>query len=343
MASRRESQTSTGPPTTDPIGSIHNLQLDIMDDIVQARKARMKLWNTSSEKVCEVQTFNDPAGSNVSSTRYTNRRYSDFVGSTLAPIPAASLRRASENPVPVTITPSASSAAKSPTQNFFKRTGIIVTNSDFKTLLSSLTSSATEINKVDSDISPIGKAKSSAVTPNTLAPDHGISRSNRSNSFDVSILHNAKQMMTGSANDKSGAAALSGWFEKRHQPMARKKSLRNTANVTVSFSKEVFDRFKEKEKEKDRKPKSRLRWDNKSSFVDPHIIGNAIEGFLRKSTHKYSKEARAKRSAAGSSSGSSSKASTSSSSFWFGKSDEDDSKDTCDSSLCSTLKDLFVK
>lgn len=349
LASRRESQTSTGPPTTDPIGSIHNLQLDIMDDIVQARKARMKLWNTSSEKVCEVQTISDAGGASGSATRYTNtnRRYSDFVGSSLAPIPAASLRRASENPVPVTITPSASSAAKSPTQNFFKRTGIIVTNSDFKTLLSSLTSSATEINKVGGDTSPIGKSKSSTATPNTLyAPDQGISRSNRSNSFDVSILHNAKQMMTGSGSDKSGAASLSGWFEKRHQPMSRKKSLRNTANVTVSFSKEVFDRFKEKEREKERKPKSRLRWDNKSSFVDPHIIGNAIEGFLRKSTNKYSKEARAKRSGGGgssSASGSSSKPSTSSSSFWFGKSDEDDSKDTCDSSLCSTLKDLFVK
>ncbi|XP_058468227.1 uncharacterized protein LOC131440719 isoform X3 [Malaya genurostris] len=48
--SRRESKT--GPPlSTDHRGSIHNLQLDIMDDIVQARKARMKLWNTSNEKL----------------------------------------------------------------------------------------------------------------------------------------------------------------------------------------------------------------------------------------------------------------------------------------------------
>lgn len=306
-----------------------------MDDIVQARKARMKLWNTSSEKVCEVQTLGD-AGTSGNATRYTNRRYSDFVGSALAPIPAASLRRASEMPVPVT--PSTSGAAKSPSQNFFKRTGIVVSNTDFKSLITSLASSATEINKVD-DSSPC-KSKPST-SSNTLAPDQGISRSNRSNSFDVSILHNAKQMVTGSGNDKSGAAALAGWFEKRHQPaMARKKSLRNTANVTVSFSKEVFDRFKEKEKEKERKPKSRLRWDNKSSFVDPHVIGNAIEGFLRKSTGK---EPRSKRGATGSSSSSSSKPSTSSSGFWFGKSDEDDSKDTCDSSLCSTLKDLFVK
>ncbi|XP_031627210.1 uncharacterized serine-rich protein C215.13 [Contarinia nasturtii] len=338
LASRRESQQSTGPPATDPIGSIHNLQLDIMDDIVQARKARMKLWNTSNEKVCEVQTYSD-AG-NSSATRYTNRRYSDFVGSTpLAPIPAASLRRASEMPVPI-LTPSTSAAAKSPSTSFFKRTGIAVTNTDFKSLITSLASSATEINKVD-DTSP-GKTKPSTSSSNTLAPDQGISRSNRSNSFDVSILHNAKQMVTGNSSDKSNAASLSGWFEKRHQPMSRKKSLRNTANVTVSFSKEVFDRFKEKELQKEKKSKSHFRWDNKSAFVDPHIIGNAIEGFLRKSA-RHGKDSRSKRSGGGSSSSSSSSKPSSSSSFWFGKSDEDDSKDSCDSSLCSTLKDLFVK
>ena len=65
---------SGGPPATGcDRGSVHNLQLDIMDDIVQAKacKARLKLWNTSSEKVCEVQTL-DEAGAS-SSMRYTNK------------------------------------------------------------------------------------------------------------------------------------------------------------------------------------------------------------------------------------------------------------------------------
>lgn len=328
--SRRESQTSTGPPATDPIGSIHNLQLDIMDDIVQARKARMKLWNTSSEKVCEVQTV-DEAGTS-SPKRYTNRRYSDFVGSSLAPIP--SNRRASENIV------SPSVAGSSMAQSFLKKSGIVVTKTDLMSLMSSLTSSATEINKVDDTAPTITVTKQSS---NSLAPEPiGMTRSNRSNSFDVSILHNAKQMIAGSTTDKN-AAALSGWFEKRHQPMARKKSMKNTS-ATVSFSKEVLDRFKDKEEksnEKTKKPRGKLRWDNKSSFVDPHIIGNAIEGFLRKSTSKSgSKEGRSKKSGSSSSGSSSSK---SSSSFWFSKGEEDDSNDTCDSSLCSTLKDLFVK
>lgn len=340
LGSRRESQTSTGPPATDPIGSIHNLQLDIMDDIVQARKARMKLWNTSSEKVCEVQTVDESGAS--APMRYTNtRRYSDFVGSTLAPIPSATAtRRASENIPVIASAPSTSGSNTAKSPSFFKRTGIVVTNTDLKSLITSLASSATEINKVD-DTSPCkSKASTSA---NTLAPESsGISRSNRSNSFDVSILHNAKQMVTGSSSDKNSAASLAGWFEKRHQPMARKKSLRNTANVTVSFSKEVLDRFKDKEdRAKPPKSKSRLRWDNRSAFVDPHIIGNAIEGFLRKSA-KSATGSRYKKGSTSSSKPSSS-SSSSSSSFWFGKGDEDDSKDSCDSSLCSTLKDLFVK
>lgn len=327
--SRRESQTSAGPPATDPIGSIHNLQLDIMDDIVQARKARMKLWNTSSEKVCEVQTV-DEAGAS-SPKRYTNRRYSDFVGSSLAPIP--SNRRASENIV------SPSVSGNSMAQSFLKKSGIVVTKTDLMSLMSSLTSSATEINKVDDTTPTITITKQSS---NTLAPEPiGMTRSNRSNSFDVSILHNAKQMITNASSDKN-AAALSGWFEKRHQPMSRKKSMKTTS-ATVSFSKDVLDRFKDKEEKtkETKKPKSKLRWDNKGSFVDPHIIGNAIEGFLRKSTSS-SKGAVPKDSKSKKSSSSSSSA-KSSSSFWFSKGEEDDSNDTCDSSLCSTLKDLFVK
>lgn len=328
--SRRESQTSTGPPTTDPLGSAHNLQLDIMDDILNSRKARMKLWTTSSEKVCEVETLNE-SGAAGSSTRYTNsRRYSDFVGSSLAPIPSGSqVRRASENPAIATPSTSAGRTARSP--SIFKKSGIVMSNMDLKSLISSMASSATEINKCGASTPTKSKPSTSA---NTLAPEpDNISRSNRSNSFDVSILHNAKQRITGTPTDKGATSSLSGWFERRHQPMSRRKSLRNPANLTVSFSKEVIDRFKDKdEPEKPRKSRSKLRWDNKGSLVDPHIIGNAIEGFLRKSarsaaSHRYRRTASAAQRA----------------STWFGRSEEDDSRDSCDSGLCSTLKDLFVK
>lgn len=116
LSSRRES--ITGPPSTEPRGSVHNLQLDIMDDIVQARKVRMKLWNTSSEKVCEVQPL-DEAGGVQRYTHTSARRYSDFVGTSLAPIPSGGKRRASELPPPQQLSgatdessaPSTSSAA----------------------------------------------------------------------------------------------------------------------------------------------------------------------------------------------------------------------------------------
>lgn len=342
FGSRRESQTSTGPPATEPLGSIHNLQLDIMDDIVDSRKARIKVFNTSSERICEVQTV-DEAGNSTTPMRYTNRRYSDFTCSTLTPIPAGN-RRASENPVIASTSTVPSPAATSGARGaFFKKTGIVVTNTDLMSIISSLASSATEINKCDD--TPV-KSKASTSSANTLAPDSasgGISRSNRSNSFDVSILQNAKQMMSGgsSACDKN-AAALSGWFEKRHQPaLARKKSIKNTANATVSFSRDVLDRFKDKEDSRHtRKSKSKLRWDNRG-FVDANAIGSAIEGFLRKGTSKKSaaKESKDSRRKSTASTSSSSK----SSGFWFGKTEEDDSKDTCDASLCTTIKDLFVK
>lgn len=305
-----------------------------MDDIVQARKARLKLWNTSSEKVCEVQTV-DEAGAS-SPKRYTNRRYSEFVTSSLAPIPSAS-RRASE--IPTIVSPSITNSGSS--TSFFKKSGIVVTKNDLMSIMSSLTSSATEINKVDDGPSTSGTSKYSS---NTLAPEPiGITRSNRSNSFDVSILHNAKQMISNASNDKN-AAALTGWFEKRHQPMSRKKSMKPT-HTTVSFSKDVLDRFKDKEDkpQEKKKSKSRLRWDGKGSFVDAHVIGNAIEGFLRKGTLSGKSVPKDKSKKSSSSSSSKSSASASSSSFWFSKGDEDDSQDTCDSSFCSTLKDLFVK
>lgn len=414
FSSRRDSVASAatvagGPPATDPAGSIHNLQLDIMDDIVQARKARMKLWNTSSEKVCEVHTVDEAGAASQSPKRYSNRRYSDFVGSTLAPIP--SNRRASENFVsPAAAAAVAASVTAAPATpsgssmavNFLKKSGIVVTKNDLLSLMSSLTSSANEINRIDDADEPVppplsgftcktaakpaaaaaaaGSSMSdAAATSNTLLmPEPGMQRSNRSNSFDVSILHNCKQIIAGSAGAAGGTAgeqstsALSGWFEKRHQPMSRKKSLRPQAcaAATVSFSKDVLDRFKDKEEKsgsggaggagggggsgassassgggatpRDKKSRGKLRWDNKSSFVDPHIIGNAIEGFLRKSRSGgsgggSSKESRAKKAGAGS--GGSGGAAR----FWFGKAEEDDSKDTCDSSLCATLKDLFVK
>ncbi|KAL4708319.1 hypothetical protein ACJJTC_007725 [Scirpophaga incertulas] len=133
LGRRRDSGSKKCPPATDTLGSTHNLQLDIMDDIVQARKVRMRLWNTSNERVCEVQPLDErsPMGASV---RYTNRgrRHSDYVGSPLPPIPAR--RRASEMPPPPPIPPRSGA-------------GVICTDTDLHHMLNALTSSATEIDR----------------------------------------------------------------------------------------------------------------------------------------------------------------------------------------------------
>lgn len=102
-----------------------------MDDIVQARKVRMRLWNTSSERVCEVQPM-DERSPMAGSVRYTNRgrRHSDFVGPPLPPIPAR--RRASEMPPPPPIPPRTGA-------------GVVCTDTDLHHMLKNLTSSSTEI------------------------------------------------------------------------------------------------------------------------------------------------------------------------------------------------------
>ncbi|XP_026755622.1 uncharacterized protein LOC113515564 [Galleria mellonella] len=135
LARRRDSGSGSKkcPPATDTLGSTHNLQLDIMDDIVQARKVRMRLWNTSNERVCEVQPL-DERSPMSGSVRYTNRgrRHSDYVGSPLPPIPAR--RRASEMPPAPPIPPRSGA-------------GVVCTDTDLHHMLNALTSSATEIDR----------------------------------------------------------------------------------------------------------------------------------------------------------------------------------------------------
>lgn len=374
----------TGPPSTDPRGSIHNLQLDIMDDIVQARKARMKLWNTSSEKVCEV-TLDEHAAKGPT-TRYSNRRYSDFVG---APLPTLqSHRRASE--MPSLVSPSVPGPSAMASLGRKLKAGIVCTNTDLLGLLSTLTSSATEINQYEEIPTPTTKlitaeslaeshrspapprTPSGGVIPKVVEPQESPeprrprrrssgTRTSRSNSFDGSVLNNARQLWT-AADEKT--AVLSGWFTKRHQPMAKKKASPASCGkaAALAFSKDVLDRFKDKDRKESPGRKACLRtetrgesgkdskWDSKSPVVDANVIGTAIEGFLRRSSTSSSSKgsapketSRLKRTDKGGGSSANGGAGSSSRSVWFGKSDEDDSKDSCDSSLCSTLKDLFVK
>lgn len=332
-----------------------------MDDIVQARKARMKLWNTSNEKVCEVQTV-DEAGTSSSAQRYTNRRFSDFISTTLSPIPQSmSMRRASENPS-MLVSPCVTQAP-SPS----KKAGIICTNTDLISLLSSLASSATEINRISevpTPIVPVAPSQPQLQQPTKssskfLLPERrtSLKKSNRSNSFDVSILKGVKPV---TEDAKSPAASGNGWFTKRHMPASKRtNTVKSSAQATVTFAKETFDKLtdakdppaasasssKEKPNQKKRKehksPLNRLKWDGRSAIVDARIIGSAIEGFLRGGSSSSSSSSGSKGSSKESARLKKSSAKTS----WFSKTEEEDSSgDTCDtSSLCATLKDLFVK
>ncbi|XP_053699032.1 uncharacterized protein LOC128745999 [Sabethes cyaneus] len=357
VSSRRESNTGP-PPSTDHRGSIHNLQLDIMDDIVQARKARMKLWNTSNEKVCEVQTLDEAGAGSSSPMRYTNRRYSDFVGTSLPPI--QSFRRASEMPVsPSTPLPPATASSKSTIaspKSMQPKSGIVCTNTDLISLLSSLASSATEINRCGDKDLPTPQTPQSSSSSSSFKsikktfPEQKretIQKKNRSNSFDISLYHNIKQFATGSASSpaETKSSVEPGWFTKRHQPITRRKSLKSPG-ATVSFAKEAIDVLRDKpdSKREEIKPKtkesksplSKLKWDGRSAIVDARMIGHAIESFITGSSSSSKKSSNSK-------DGGAKLSKKSSSSNWFGKADDDDSNDACDSSLCTTLKDLFVK
>lgn len=335
---------------SDRRGSTHNLQLDIMDDIVTARKVRMKLWNTSNERVCEVQTLDEAEGTSRPPQRYTRggRRYSDFTcGGTLPVIPSGR-RRASEQPPNV--------PRARPLQ------GIVCSNTDLISIMSNLTSSATEIDRCDDQ--PL---KGNFQDSTSLESKRKKMKNSRSNSFDVSVLHGVSQFKN-EANDKT--VSPSSWFIKRHQTLALKKAESEDAaaektNITFPHPRSAMKTGKTSPP----KPveKSKVIWDKPTgSVVDPQVLGSAIEVFLRqtgnnetpptvqqpatpannkgaipKTTIKSPSMPTSKSKSP--SPGGPTKGQTSPNSWYAGKSEEEDTTETCDTSLCSTLKDLFVK
>ncbi|KAJ8733441.1 hypothetical protein PYW08_001739 [Mythimna loreyi] len=305
-----------GPPATDTLGSTHNLQLDIMDDIVQARKVRMRLWNTSNERVCEVQPLDErsPMGGSV---RYTNRgrRHSDFVGAPLPPIPAR--RRASEMPPPPPIPPRSGATAVG-TSAGTGGVGVVCTDTDLHLMLNALTSSATEIDRC-------GKPERSRRLADM-----------RSSSFDASSLRD-KPLDSGTT-----------WFTRRHQTLATKKQENEPKKSKVTFA-------------PDSKPApgdaAAVVWDKPSgSVVDASALGSAIEVFLRKSsavdpgastsTAAVVKETAPKtevRLKTRDIPATARPTGRPEGERWYpNRPEEEEATESCDASLCSSLKDLFV-
>jgi hypothetical protein len=127
----------------------------------------------------------------------------------------------------------------------------------------------------------------------------------------------------------------------------------NKVNTSVAQSSENSSLSPESGKQTSSPPDHKVVWDGKSgSVVDAQVLGSAIEVFLARrgsgndspgGTSPQSSKVSPTKNNEKSSSGSGG-AGTSS---WFsGNKDAEDeagASDTCDTSLCSTLKDLFVK
>ncbi|XP_017762510.1 PREDICTED: uncharacterized protein LOC108552459 isoform X2 [Eufriesea mexicana] len=226
LPGRRDSESRISPSNT---GSTHNLQLDIMDDIadIKARKVRLKMYKTSTEQVCEIQ----PLEGNSSTQRYTQyqkRRFSDMPTPSVSPT-SSLRRRASE--VPRAISASVSGAA-----------GIVCSNTDLISILSSLTSSATEINRCGEEASSSREESKSSWSGKTAEQKRSRLKSFRSNSFDVSILRGAKSKLAESSKAAaSNIMAPSNWFAKRHQPMSKKQKPEDLITASLNFK---FDKLK---------------------------------------------------------------------------------------------------
>ncbi|KAF7990873.1 hypothetical protein HCN44_000678 [Aphidius gifuensis] len=362
---RRDSIT-TGPPSNS--GSTHNLQLDIMDDIaeIKARKVRLKMWKTPSrERVCEVQTLE---GNNCSTQRYVQqgqRRYSDLsIISTNQMASNSSRRRASEMPhTSGTISP-----------------GIVCSNTDLISILSSLTSSANEINYCNNDDVLINHDDYNKTTK-TIEQKRKNLKNFRSNSFDISILNdtfdNNKKIDNNIIKkfNYQQQQAPSNWFTNRHQPLWKKQKSIDVNNIQTTNIK--IDKSKLIQVVKDTLVKTtvtatattttssssstttstaplsssssskelirhKVVWDDKSGTkVDAQVLGTAIEEFLTSQrSNDVSTSINTKTTI------SSGKQKTNKVTSWFvgnNNNKEDEKTEPCEPSICSSLKDLFVK
>lgn len=188
-------------------------------------QVRLKMYKTSSrERVCEIQ----PLEGNGSSTtqkyiQHQKRRFSDFSAS-IAASTSALRRRASEmtRPICELEIPCSTTAA-----------GITCSNTDLISILSSLTSSASEINTCGT--SDAKDEQRSNWSTKTAEQRRNRLKSSRSNSFDVSILRGTKSK-TPSSSSKGAVGSLiapSNWFTKRHQPISKKNRYLDEESATT--------------------------------------------------------------------------------------------------------------
>lgn len=230
----------------------------------------------SRECVYEIQPL-EGNSSNQHSTQYQKRRFSEFPIPTVSSISNSSIRRrASEVPRPPTTTTTPASATSA--------AGIVCSNTDLISILSSLTSSATEINRCGED-GPSSFSRDdgkSNWSSKTTEQKRNKLKSFRSNSFDVSILHgtaNSKQASPGTKSTTTSIMAPSNWFTKRHQPMWKKQKSEELAasNLLFKFDKSkvvraMKDSLNKSPPSKDNETRHKVVWDDTSGTkVDAQV------------------------------------------------------------------------
>lgn len=313
-------------------GSSFNLQLDIMDDIAEikaARKVRLKMWqNDNRDKMCEVEPLEGGPSSRYHQQPGTSRRFSDVSVISPIPPPIPPRRRASEMPQVRRIsTPPPSTSGR----------GIVCSNTDLISMVSSLTSSAQEIHNICKPDNP---------KPSAIDSKRSRLKGSRSNSFDISLLPDGKEQTSEQASGKEAT----NWFVRRHQPMANKACLKDGDKkekvVVILADEKLKSKVTDKKPDEDLKIKAdrkksseKLLWDKPSgSVVDPKVIGSAIEEYLNQKGAGPTDVIKDEPAL--------SIASKATNTSWFGKNkptDEEGTSASCDNSICSTLKDLFVK
>lgn len=328
--SRRDSSSSM-------TGSSFNLQLDIMDDIaeVKARKVRLKMWqNENQDNICEVQPLEGGPSSRYQQNQGASRRFSDVTGLSAIPPPIPPRRRASEMPQPRRVpSPPPSTSGR----------GIVCSNTDLISIMSSLTSSAQEIHNL---------CKFEGAKPSPLELKRSRLKGSRSNSFDISLLPDGKTLV----NTDKDMNEASNWFIRRHQPMANKSCLskedEKKARAVVTFADEKLKTTLAEKKVDETKPtkveqkpsRAKVVWDKPTgSIIDPKVIGSAIEVYLNQKGSEAGTPTLVREEPTPPTPSKTTKTS------WFGSSsknkqpDEEGASASCDTSICSTLKDLFVK
>ncbi|XP_018057878.1 PREDICTED: uncharacterized protein LOC108693445 isoform X1 [Atta colombica] len=303
--------------------------------LVHASQVRLKMYKTPSrERVCEIQ----PLEGNSSSTtqkyiQHQKRRFSEFSASVAAST-SALRRRASEMTRPL-------SDIELPGTSRVAAAGITCSNTDLISILSSLTSSATEINTCGTTEASSAKDEKSSWSAKTAEQRRSRLKSSRSNSFDVSILHSTKSK-TPTSSGKSTIGAFitpSTWFAKRHQPISKKNRYDEESATTFKLDKSRVIKTVKDTLVKNARHK--VLWDDSSGTkVDAQVLGNAIEKILT-SGHRGN-DAEASSSSSGKASVSPNKSRVSKVAGWFTSGNKEQEQSDCDS-ICSTLKDLFVK